>query len=108
MPKDVAAAGADTEIQLIKYDLGQQTCDVIDRQPCAASRPVSVAFYEGRLYVVDSHGGRVLVLDARTLRQVDQLDGYDVPHGVDARYGILAVACYGTRSIYVRPLRSAR
>lgn len=98
----------DAEIQLLEYDLGQQTCVVIDRQPCAALEPSSVAFYEGRLYVVDSHGGRVLVLEARTLRQVDQLDGYEVPQGVDARYGILAVACYGTDSIHVRPIRSAR
>jgi hypothetical protein len=102
------SGGSDAEIQLIEYDLGQQSCAVIDRQPFAARDPVSVAFYEGRLYVVDSHGGRVLVLDARTLRQVDQLDGYDVPHGVDARYGILAVACYGSRSVHVRPIRWAR
>lgn len=102
------AAGADAEILLIKYDLGQQTYVVIDRQPCAALKLASVAFYDGRLYVVDTRGGCVLVLDVRTLRQVDQLDGYDVPHGVDARYGILAVACYGTGSIHVRPIRNAR
>jgi hypothetical protein len=99
---------SDAEIQLIEYDLGQQRCAVIDRQPCAARDPVSVAFYEGRLYVIDCHGGRVLVLDARTLRQVDQLGGYDVPHGVDARYGILAVACHGSCSIHVQPIRWAR
>jgi hypothetical protein len=109
MVGDSPASGrSDTEIQLIEYDLGQQTWDVIDQQSCAAIGPASVAFYEGRLYVADSQGGRILVLDARTLRQVDQLDGYDVPHGVDARYGILAVACHGSCSIHVRPIRWAR
>ena len=102
------AVGSDAEIQLIKYDLGQQTYAVIDRQPCTALKLASVASYEGRLYVGDTRGGRVLVFDARTLRQVDQLDGYDVPHGVEARYGILAVACYGTGSIHVRPIRNTR
>jgi len=94
-----------SELQLIEYDLVGGTSTVVDRQMCEARQLDSAAFYEGRLYVVDSYGGRVLVVDARTLRQVDQIDGYDFPHGVDARYGILAVSCYGTNSIHVRPIR---
>lgn len=95
-----------SELQLLEYDLERGTSVVVDQQPCAARQLDSVASYEGRLYVVDSHGGRVLVVDARTLRQVDQIDGYDFPHGVDARYGVLAVACYGTNSVHVRPIRA--
>jgi hypothetical protein len=90
-----------SEFQLIEYDLARETSRVIDRQMCASRQLDSAALYEDRLYVVDSHGGRVLVVDACTLRQVDQIDGYDFPHGVDVRYGILAVACYGTNSIHV-------
>lgn len=95
-----------SELQLIEYDLTRETSTIVDRQLCEARQLDSVALYEDRLYVVDSYGGRVLVVDARTLRQVDQIDGYDFPHGVDARYGILAVACYGTNSIHVRPIRA--
>lgn len=93
------------ELQLLEYDLAEHTGRVIDSQPCAARQLDSVAHYEGRLYVVDSLGGRVLVVDARTLRQVDQINGYDLPYGVDARHGILAVACFGTNAIHVRPIR---
>lgn len=95
-----------SELQLVEYDLVRGTSAVVDRQPCAAHQLDSVASYEGRLYVIDSHGGRVLVLDGRTLRQVYQIDGYDFPHGVDARHGVLAVACYGTNSVHVRPIRT--
>jgi hypothetical protein len=93
-----------SELQLIEYDLAGGTSRVIDRQLYAARQLDSAVLYEDRLYVVDSHGGRLLVVDAHTLRQVDQIGGYDFPHGVDARYGILAVACYGTNSIHVRQI----
>lgn len=105
LPERSAACNA-SELQLIEYDLARGTSAVVDRQMCEARQLDSAALYEDRLYVVDSYGGRVLVVDARTLRQVDQIDGYDFPHGVDARYGILAVACYGTNSIHVRPIRT--
>jgi hypothetical protein len=95
-----------SELQRIEYDLVKGTSTIVDRQLCEARQLDAATLYEDRLYVVDSYGGRVLVVDARTLRQVDQIDGYDFPHGVDARYGILAVSCYGTNSIHVRPIRA--
>jgi hypothetical protein len=91
-----------SELQLIEYDLARGTSLVVDRQLCGSRQLDSATFYEGRLYIVDGHGGRILIVDARTLRQVDQIDGYDFPHGVDAKYGMLAIACYGTNSIHVR------
>jgi hypothetical protein len=101
-----SAAHNVSELQRIEYDLVKGTSTIVDRQLCEARQLDAATLYEDRLYVVDSYGGRVLVVDARTLRQVDQIDGYDFPHGVDARYGILAVSCYGTNSIHVRPIRA--
>lgn len=99
-----AGSGGVSELVLVEYDLARGTSAVIARQLSDAHQLDSAASYGGRLYVVDSHGGRILVMDARTLRLIDQLMGYDFPHGVDARHGVLAVACYGTNSIHVRPL----
>jgi hypothetical protein len=104
LPKESGVRGA-SELQLIKYDLAQGTSTVVDQQMCAARQLDAVSLYEDRLYVSDSHGDCILVINTGTLRQVNQIDGYDFPHGVDARYGILAVTCYGTNSIHVSVIR---
>jgi hypothetical protein len=93
-----------SEILLVEFDLARGTYGLVARQTYAAGQLDSAAAHEGRLFAVDSHGGRVLVIDARTLRQIDQIDGFDFPHGVDVNYGMMAIACYGTNSIHVRSL----
>ena len=95
-----------SELQLIEYDLTRGTSTVIERQQYTVRQLDAVTLYEDRLYVSDSHGGRVLVVDVNTLRQIDQIEGYAFPHGVDARYGMLAVTCYGTNSVHVSLIRS--
>jgi len=90
-----------SELLLIEYDLARGTSVIVNRQMCEARQLDSVVLYEDRLYISDSHGGRILVVDTRTLRQIYQIEGYDFPHGVDVRHGMLAVACYGTNAIHV-------
>lgn len=96
-----------SEIVVVRVDLTERRHVVIGRQLCDAGQLDSIVAYADRLYVVDSHGGRVLVVDASTLQQVDQVEGLDVPHGIDVNYGMMAITCYGTNSIQVRSLRSA-
>ncbi len=93
-----------SEIVAVEFDLARGTHIVVGRQTYAAGQLDSAAVYGDRLYAVDSHGGRVLVIDARTLRQLDQIGGYDFPHGVDVNYGLMVVACYGTNAIHVKAL----
>ena len=93
-----------SEILLVELDIGRGKHRLLNRQSYDAGQLDSVAAYGDRLFAVDSPGGRVLVVDARTLRQVDQVDGYDFPHGVDVNHGLMAVACYGTNAVHVRSL----
>lgn len=93
-----------SELVTVQVDLARGRHVVVGRQTYDAGQVDSVAAHEGRLYVVDSHGDRVLVVDASTLQQVDQVDGFDVPHGIDVNFGMMAVACYGTNAIHVRSL----
>lgn len=95
-----------SELELVTYDLTRGTSTLVTRECCDAGQLDSGVFYDGCLYMADSHGGRVLIMDANTLRQVGQIDGFDFPHGVDVRYGMLAVACYGTNSVHVSLLKS--
>jgi hypothetical protein len=90
-----------SELLLIEYNLARGTSTIVNRRLCGSRQIDSVVLYEDRLYISDSHGGRILVVDARTLQQICQIEGYDFPHGVDARHGRLAVACYGTNAIHV-------
>ncbi len=93
-----------SEILIVEFDLGRGTHRLSARQTYDAGQLDSIAVRGDRLYAVDSAGGRVLVIDAVTLRQIDQFDGYDFPHGVDVNHGVLAVACYGTNAIHLRSL----
>lgn len=93
-----------SEIVLVEIDVPRGRHAVVGRQVYDAGQLDSVTAHENRLYAVDSYGGRILVVDAGTLRQIDQIDGLDFPHGIDVNFGMMAVACYGTNAIHVRPL----
>lgn len=103
LPEKSGACNA-SELQLVEFDLVRGTSTVIDRQRCDARQLDAGVLHKDHLYVSDSHGGRVMIIDSHTLLQVNQIDGFDFPHGVDARNGILAVSCYGTNSIHVRSI----
>jgi len=93
-----------SEVLVVEFDLGRGSHRVVARQLYDAGQIDSIVAHGDNLFAVDSPGGRVLVIDARTLRQVDQIDGYDFPHGVDVNHGAMAVACYGTNSIHLKSL----
>jgi hypothetical protein len=95
-----------SENLLVKFDLVRGTWDLVARQTYDAGQLDSAVVRDDRLFAVDSHGGRILIIDTRTLQQVGQIGGFDFPHGVDVNYGMMAIACYGTNSIHVRPLGS--
>ncbi len=93
-----------SEILSVAFDLSRGSYDVYKRQSYGAGQFDSIVAHEGILYVIDSGRGCVLMIDANTLQQVDQIDGLSFPHGIDINYGMMAIACYGTNSVYVRPL----
>ncbi len=91
-----------SEIVVVAFDLGRGHHRILVRQTYDAGQIDSIACSGDRLLAVDSPGGRILVVDAATLRQVDQIGGFDFPHGVDVNHGLVAVACYGTNAVHVR------
>lgn len=90
-----------SEILIADIDLDRGTSVIVGRRVYDVGQLDAIAHEDGRLYVSDSRGGRLLVVDARTLDQIGEVGGYDFPHGVDVKYGLLAVACYGTNAISV-------
>lgn len=91
-----------SEILLVEIDLVRGIYKVLDKKQARSTGQLdSIIAHDDQLFIVDSYRGCVLVLDARTLEQVDQIDGYDFPHGIDINYGMMAIACYGTNAIHV-------
>ena len=66
----------------------------------------SIVLYNGKLYTTDQYNDKVLVLDIKTLEVIDEISGYDFPHGIDINYGLLAVTNYGSNTIDIRKLNS--
>jgi hypothetical protein len=96
-----------SEILLVEIDLSRGRYKILEKKQSHASGQLdSIVAHDDRLFVVDSYRGCVLVLDASTLEQVDQINGYDFPHGIDINHGMMAIACYGTNSIHVSSLRT--
>jgi hypothetical protein len=60
--------------------------------------------HAGRLFLTDQRNDRVEILDPDSLEIVGSVGGYDFPHGIDVRFGLLAVSNYGTNAIDLRPV----
>ena len=90
-----------SENVLVEFDLKSKIYRVLKKQTYPLGQFDSAVVHEDRLLVVDSRRGCVLVIDVHSLEQVDQIDGYDFPHGIDINYGMMALTSYGTNSIYV-------
>lgn len=93
-----------SENVLVKFDLKRRIYTLIKKQTYAAGQFDSVIVHEDKLYVVDGGRDCIRVIDAGTLQQIDQIDGYLFPHGIDINHGMMAITSYGTNSIYVRSL----
>jgi hypothetical protein len=89
---------------LVEFDLPSSRYKLLKKQTYPLGQFDSGVVHADKLFVVDSPRGCVLVIDVHTLQQVDQIDGYAFPHGIDINYGMMAITSYGTNSIYVSPL----
>jgi len=94
-------APRESEVMIVDFDLDQGTHRVVARRSYGTGQFDSVSAGGGRLFIADSYRGSILVVSADTLDQVDEVDGYPFPHGVDVGHGMMAVACYGDNSVHV-------
>ena len=61
----------------------------------------SITQENGKFFVTDQYGDRVLVfgLEGEKLKLLKTIDGFNFPHGIDIRDGLLAVTNYGSSQI---------
>ena len=95
-----------SENLLVELDLQSRSYSLLKKQTYPLGQFDAGIVHGDKLFVVDSPRGCVLVIDVHTLQQVDQIDGYDFPHGIDINYGMMGITSYGTNSIYVSPFQA--
>ena len=91
-------------VHAIDFSIKARTGKVVRERIFKAAHFDNVVLYQDRLFITDQYNNVVVVLDPETLEQVDALDGYDFPHGLDANFGMVAVSNYGTNTVEIRSL----
>ncbi|MFI4939724.1 MAG: YncE family protein [Burkholderiales bacterium] len=91
-------------LQLIDFEIGRESSPILKEINFKDSHIDSIVSYENRLYFTDQYNNRVIVCNAENLDILDEIGGYDFPHGIDVNYDILAVTNYGSNSVELRTL----
>ena len=93
-----------SEISRVRFDLARGSSAVVGTRCFPDAHFDACALHDGRLFLTDQRNDRVEVLDAATLERVARIGGYDFPHGIDVRFGLLAVSNYGCNTLDLRAL----
>ncbi|MEZ4331495.1 MAG: hypothetical protein R3F35_07060 [Myxococcota bacterium] len=90
----------------VRFDLAAGKTEVRESRRWEDTHFDACVTHANRLYLTDQRNDCVRVLDPSTLAEVDHIDGYDFPHGLDIGFGLLAVSNYGSNALDLRPLDS--
>ena len=99
----------DSKIELIEFDCAWRWHALLHALPSLAScNADQVVYSDGKLYVSNQTQHKIAVLsmtDGRlALDSEIEIYGFDFPHGVSVRDGLLAVSCYGDSTVRVARL----
>ena len=94
-----------SELQIHEFDLDRKTSRVVARSILDECHIDNCARHNHQLLLTDQLNDQLTVIDGETLEVVERMPGFDFPHGIDVRDGLLAVTNYGTNSVAVRRLQ---
>jgi len=99
-PKQIYSSRA----SLIRFDIENNTFTRLKDADFASAHFDNVISHENILYITDQYNNKVLKLAPDNLQLQGEIDGYNFPHGIDVRHGMIAVTNYGNNTISIRPL----
>ena len=99
-PKQIYASRA----SLISFNIKENTFTRIKDCDFPSAHFDNVISYENVLYITDQYNNKVLKLTPNDLQLIGEIGGYNFPHGIDVRYGMIAVTNYGNNTISIKPL----
>jgi hypothetical protein len=99
-PKQIYSSRA----SLIRFDIEKNMFTRIKDYDFPSAHFDNVISHENVLYITDQYNNKVIKLAPNDLQYLGELEGYNFPHGIDVRYGLIAVTNYGNNTISIRPL----
>ncbi len=91
-------------LKIIDFKFGGGNAQVLKEKTFKDAHIDCITSHENRLYFTDQYNNKVIVCDAENLDVLDEIGGYDFPHGIDVNYDILAVTNYGSNTVELRTL----
>jgi len=91
-------------LRVVDFEIGGNGARVLKERRFDDAHIDCITSYENRLYFTDQYNNRVIVCDPKNLNLLDEICGYDFPHGIDVNYNILAVTNYGSNTVELRAL----
>ena len=104
MPKGSRDHMWNSQVRVYEIDLKRRKYRLSKKRTPFQNHVDSILYHEGKLYGNEQLNDHIYVLDSDTLETVGKIEGYNCPHDVDIRYGMIAVANYGSNSIDIRKL----
>lgn len=89
----------DSEIWVVDFDLKTGKHEIRGGRRYGKTHYDAGAVHEGTLFITDQYNNRLQMVDIETLEKVGHFAGYDFPHGLDIRNGLMAVTNYGTSTL---------
>ena len=90
-----------SRLSLIRYDLKQKEFNRTTQRDFTTSHFDNIIHFNNILYITDQYNNRIVRVNAQTLQNVGDLTGYNFPHGIDVKYGMIAVTNYGNNTITI-------
>lgn len=93
-----------SDVFRVEFDLETELAKIGKLQTWENAHFDACVLHKGQLFLTDQRNDCVKVLDPESLALIEDIGGYDFPHGIDIGWGMLAVTNYGTNSIELRSL----
>jgi hypothetical protein len=94
----------DSEIWVVDFDLKTGKHEIRGGRRFSKTHYDAGVIHEGTLFITDQYNNRVQMIDIETLERVGSFGGYNFPHGLDIRNGVMAVTNYGTSTLTIDKL----
>jgi hypothetical protein len=107
-PRRRRQADYGSDVCRVRFDPVSGRCEVGPLRTFEDTHFDACVLHDGRLFLTDQRNDRVEILDPDSLTIVGSLEGYDFPHGIDVRFGRIAVSNYGTNTIDLRRVADLR
>ena len=91
-----------SEIRLYELDIGRNYYRFVDSITLQQHHFDTLQYCDGKLLVIDQTYDRVLLINISPLGVAGAINGFNFPHGLAAKYGLLAVTNYGSNSVSIR------